>query len=322
MVLGGSVAYSQTTSTGSGQAASTSSGQAYPNKPVRIVATEPGGNGDFIARLIAQGISGVLGQPVIVENRAGMIGGETVAKAPPDGYTLICNGGGLWLAPFVRDKVPYDPVRDFSPITLTHRAPVLIVVHPSLPVKSIKELIALAKASPGVLDFSVGSIGSSPHLAAELFKSMANIDMVRIPYKGGGAAAIIALISGEVHLSFASAASVAPHVKSGRLRALAVTSAEPSALAPGLPTVAASGLPGYELEVTTGLFAPAKTPEVIINRLNQEIVRFLNTAAAKEKSLSAGAEAAGTSPEEFAAYIKAEMTRMGKVIKDAGIRVD
>ncbi len=298
-------------------------GQDYPSKPVRIVASEAGGAGDFAARLIAQGLTYSLGQQVIIENRggSGVIPAEVVAKSAPDGYTLLFFASSLWLLPFIQDNVPYDPVRDFSPITLAIRSPNLIVVHPSLPVKSVKELIALAKAKPGELNYASGLTGSSSHLAAELFSSMAGVNIVRIPYKGIGPA-LTALIGGQVQLSFANASAVTPHIKSGKLRALAVTSPQPSVLFPGLPTVAASGLPGYESASIFGMFAPAKTPATLINRLNQETVRVLNRADMKERFFNVGVETVGSSPEDFAATMKSEMTRMGKVIKHAGIRAE
>ena len=303
------------------------SGQDYPNKPIRIVAGSAGGGADFATRIIAQGISGPLGQQVIADNRPGaIIQGEIVSKAPPDGYTLLLSGSSHWLLPFLRDNVPFDPVRDFSPITLAVSTPGILVVHPPLPVKSVKELIALAKAKPGVLNYASGPTGAFDHRAGELFKAMAGVNMVRIAYKGAGPA-VNALIGGEVELMFANAPAVMPHMKTGRLRALAVASAEPSALVPDLPTIAASGLPGYVAVQTQGIFAPAKTPATIIKRLNQEIVLALNRADVKEKFSNAGSEVVGSSPEKLAAFVKSEMATMGKVIKvimikDAGIKAD
>ena len=298
-------------------------GQPYPNKPIRMVTYEAGGSGDTVARLIAQELSAALGQQVIIDNRGGAGGAiaiETVAKAPPDGYTLLHYGNGLWLLPLLRDNMPWDPVRDFLPITLTHRSAIILVVNPSLAAKSVNELIALAKARPGALNYGSSGAGSTGHLAGELFKAMAGVNMVHIAYKGT-AQALTAVVGGEIQLEFASVAATAPHIKAGRLRALAVTSAQPSALAPDLPTVAAT-LPGFESAGMTGMFAPAKTPAAIINRLNQELVQVLNRADVKEKVFNAGAEIGGNSPQQFAAAIKSEMGRLGKVIKDAGIRVE
>ncbi|MBI3937188.1 MAG: tripartite tricarboxylate transporter substrate binding protein [Betaproteobacteria bacterium] len=299
------------------------SGQSYPNKPIHIVTAQAGSGNDFAARLVAQGLTGSLGQQVVVENRTGA-GGilviEPVAKAPPDGYTLLLYNTPMWVLPFMRN-VSWDPLRDFSPITLVVSSPNILVVHPSLPARSVQDLIALAKARPGELNYASGGTGSSTHLAAELFKAMAGVNIVRIAYKGS-ASPMSDLISGQVQLTFGIAAPVAPHVKSGRLRALAITSAEPSALFPGLPTVAASGLPGYESVSLFGMFAPAKTPATLIHRLNQEVVHVLNRAEVKEKFFNIGVEAVGNSPEQFAAMIKADMARWGKVIKDAGIRAE
>ncbi len=295
-------------------------GQDYPTKPIRVFTSAPGGSSDFVARLVAQGISPPLGQQVIIENRTGATtGGDIVSKAPADGYTLIYWGSTFWTLPLMRQSVPYDPVRDFSPITLSIMEPLLLVVHPSLPVKSAKELITLAKARPGELNYASGGAGSSNHLAAELFKSMAGTNIVNVPYKGSGGA-VLALVGGEVQLMFSTTGAVIPHVKSGKLRALAVTSARPSALVPGLPTVAAAGLPAYEASQKAGMLAPAKTPPAIVNRLNHEVVAFLNKADVKERFVSHGVEVVASSPDEFAATMKSEMLRMGKVIKDANIR--
>lgn len=296
-------------------------GQDYPNRPIQMVTSEPGGGNDFAARLIAQGLAGNLGQQVIVSNRGaagGVIAAETVAKAPPDGYTLLFYGSNIWLMPFLRNKVPYDPVRDFAAVTLAVRAPIILVTHPSIAVTSVEELIALAKASPGRLNYGSGATGSASQIATELFKAMAGVDIAKISYKGNGPA-LNALIAGEVQLAFATPGSVAPHIKSGRLKALAVTSAQPSALVPGLPTVAASGLSGYEATSIVGVFAPAKTPATLINRLNREFVRVLNRADVKERFFNVGVETVGSSPEEFAATVKSEMARLGAVIRNAGI---
>ncbi|MBI4189744.1 MAG: tripartite tricarboxylate transporter substrate binding protein [Betaproteobacteria bacterium] len=299
-------------------------GEDFPNKPIRIVTSNPGGGSDFVARVIAQGLTSNLGKQVIVENRGGaggIIAALTVAKGLPDGYTLLLYASNLWLLPYLQDNVPYDPVRDFLPITLADSSPNLLVVHPSVPVNSVKELIALAKAKPGALNYAQGALGSPPHLSAELFKAMAGVDIVRIAYKSSGPA-IFDLIGGRVQLMFSVPGAATPHVKSGKLKALAVTSAQPSDLFPGMPTVAASGVPGYVTESNHGLFAPAKTPVTLINRLNQEIVRVLKQPDVKEKFLNIGVEPVGGSPKEYAAYIKSDMAKMGKVIKDAGIRAD
>lgn len=296
------------------------SAQDYPSKPIRVVTSPPGGGLDFVARVIAQGLGGSLGQQMVIDNRATRLLPEIVAKAPPDGHTLLVIGSALWLLPFMA-TVNHDPVRNFAPITLVATAPLVVVVHPSLPVKSVKSLINFVKARPGQLDYASGSTGSSSHLAAELFMHIAAVKLTRIPYKGVGAA-INDLLGGRVQLMFATAASVQAHAESGRLRALAVTSAQPSALAPDLPTLAASGLPGYAAETIYGLFAPGKTPAAIVSQLNREIVRVLRTADVKGKLLNAGLEVVAGSPEAFSAVIKSDMDRMGKVIKEAGIKAD
>jgi tripartite-type tricarboxylate transporter receptor subunit TctC len=292
------------------------SGQNYPNKPIRIVTSEPGGGNDIVARLVAEGVTASLGQRVIVDNR-GIVAAEIAAKATPDGYTLLIYGSNIWLMQYLRDNVPWDPLRDFAPITVAVNLPNILVVHPSLPVKSVKELVVLAKAKPGELNYAAGTIGVSPHLAAELFKALAGVNIVRVPYKGGGPA-LNGLIGGEVHLMFPNAGSVMPHIKSGRVRALAVSTARPSALAPGLPTVAAA-VPGYETGAVICVFAPARTPPAIVDLLNREIVRVLNDAVVKERLFNSGSEVVANSTGEFAAFIKSDMARMGKVIRDAGI---
>ena len=297
--------------------------QNFPNKPVRLITADPGGSSDFIARVIAQGLSGTWGQQVVVDNRgaaSGIVASETLAQAPPDGYTLLLYGSGIWIVPLIRN-VRYDPRRDFSPISLGTKSPNVLVVHPSLPVKSVKELIALAKARPGGLNFGTGGTGNSPHLASELFKYMARIEIVRVGYRGI-AAAINALVGGELQLAFSNAAPTAPHVKSGRLRALAVTSAAPSPLFPGLPTIAATGLPGYESTSKSVIFAPAKTPAAIITRINQDIVRVLHQPEAKERLFRSGLEVVASSPAELTADMESEVAVMGRVVKAAGIRMD
>lgn len=295
--------------------------QTFPHKPLRIITSEVGGGADFQVRLIGHGISAALGQQVIVENRGGgVIPGDTVAKALPDGYTLLYTGSAHWLLPLMRNNVPYDPVKDFVPVTLPVRAPNLLVVHPAVPAQSVKELIALAKAKPGTLNYGSGAPGSSSHLAPELFKAMADVDIVHIPYKGTGPA-INDLLGGQLQIMFPNAASVMPHVKVGRLRALGVSSAQPSPLAPGVPTVS-TGLPGYESVSNLGIFAPARTPVAVIRRINQEVVRYLATAEAKERMLNAGVETVGSTPEQLAAVVNAEVARMGKMIRAVGIRAD
>ena len=290
----------------------------FPNKPLRLVTSEGGGGNDVQARIIAQGLAAALGQQVVVDNRpSGVVPGELVAKAAPNGYTLLFYNNALWIGPLLQ-STPYDPVRDFAPVTLVSRGPNVLVVNPTLPVKSVGELVALAKSKPGGLNYGSSGTGASNHLAAELFKSMAGVDIVRVNYKGAGPA-LTALIAGELQVMFPTAGSVAPYLSSGRVKALAVTSAEASPLAPGVPTVAAT-LPGYESIASYGLFAPVGTPRAVIERLREEIVKLVNRSDIKGKFASVGMEIGGGAPDELAAMVKSEMSRMGKVIKDAGIR--
>jgi tripartite-type tricarboxylate transporter receptor subunit TctC len=296
--------------------------QEFPNRAVRIYTTAPGGGSDFSARIISQTLPTLLGQSVIVENRGGtvVIAATAVMKSPADGHALLLYGSTFWLFPYMQDSVPYDPLRDFVPITMTNLAPNILVVHPSLPVRSVKELIALAASRPGELNFSTGPSGSSNHLSGELLKAMARVKIVRVPYKGT-APALTALLGGEVQMMFGTASTVAPYRTSGRLRALAVTSAKPSPFALDLPSISAA-LPGYDSVAQSGIFAPAGTPAAVIQKLNQDIVQVLRRADVKEKFFNSGTEAIGSTADEFAAAIKAEMAGMGKVIRDEKIRAE
>lgn len=297
-------------------------GQDFPTRPIRILTGGTGGGNDILARFIAQGLTASLGQQVIVDNRpSGAIPGIILAQAAPDGYTLGVSGSSFWISPLFVAKQPYDVVRDFSAVTLPVNTPNVLAVSPSLPVISVKELIALAKAKPGSLNYGAPGVGSIAHLGGELFKSMAGVNIVRINYKSS-AAVLSDLIANQVQMLIFTASSVMPYVKSGRLKGLAVTSAQPSLLVPDLPTVAASGLPGYELISPFGIFAPAKTPKAIINRLNQEITKVLIRPESKGFLANVGQEFVGSSPEELAAKVKSEMAKWGKLIKDAGITVE
>jgi tripartite-type tricarboxylate transporter receptor subunit TctC len=290
---------------------------------VRIVTNEPGAGLDFSARLIAQGLTERLKQQVIVENRGGaggIIAGEMVARAAPDGHTLIFYSNGLWTLPLLQ-KAPFDPLKDFAPVTLAVTSPSILVAHPSLPVKSVRELLALARARRGELNYASGGNGAPTHLAAELFKLMAGVELVHVPYKGSGPA-LNALLGGEAHLMFTVANGGLPHVKSGRLRALAVTSAQPSALLPGLPTVASAGLAGYEAATMQALFAPARTPENIIQLLNQETLRVIGSTEMRERFFNAATEVVGSTPEQLRAAVTADMEKTARVIKAAGIRAN
>ena len=296
-------------------------GQSFPNKPIRILTTEAGGASDFGARLIAQGITGPLGQPVIIENKgggSGAIAGETLAKAPADGHTLLFYGSVIWVLPLMRANMPYDPVKDFAPVSLTDISPVVLVVPLSSPVKTVAELIALAKSKPGALNYARAAAGGPAHLAPEMFKSMAGVDIVAVPYKGGGPA-VIGLMGNQVDMMFTVGGTVSTHIKAGRLRAVAVASAQPSTLFPGVPTVAAT-LPGFQYALSEGMFAPAGTPKPVIDRLNREIAQYLHGQDAKEKFFNTGVEVVGSSPEQLADTMKADIAALGKVIRDVGIR--
>jgi tripartite-type tricarboxylate transporter receptor subunit TctC len=296
--------------------------QTFPTKPIRLIASGVGGAGDYAARLIAGGLTPRLGQQVIVDNRpGGIVPGEIVAKAPPDGHTLMFVGVVIWLSPYMRSSMPFDPVRDFAPITLAGTVPNVLVVHPGLGVKSVAGLIALAKEKPGALNYATSGAGNSNHIAGELFKAMAGVDLVQVNYRGAPLA-LNDVLSGRVQVMFATATAAAPHVAAGKLTALAVTSAKPSPLVPGLPTVAESGVPGYESGATFGAFAPAATPATVINRLNKEIVQVLNTPETRERLLKGGIEVIGSSPQQFAAFIRADMARTGKVIRASGMKTD
>ena len=290
--------------------------QEIATKPVRIFTMEAGG-GDFVARLIAPGLTASLGRQVIVDSR-GIMAGEIVAKSPPDGSVLLAYGSPLWLLPLMRNNVPYDPVRDFAPVTLAATAPNILVVHPAVAAKSVGELVTQARNRPGDFNYGAGSPGSSAQMAAELFNSMAGIQTVRVSYKGTGPA-LIALIGAQVQLMFPNAGSVRPHLGTGKLRALAVTSAQPSPLAPGLPTLSSSGVPGYESGVPFGIFVPAHTPLVVVSRLHREIVHILGSADIREKFFNLGVETVGGTPSEMEVILRSEMTKWGRLIKEVGI---
>ena len=292
--------------------------QEYPNKPIRIVTSVAGGGSDFIARQIAQSLTSSLGQPVAVDNRPSATVGEVGSKNPPDGYTLTVQGASLWLTPMLQ-PMTYDIERDFTAITMVARDAFLLTVHPSLPVKTVKELIAFAKSKAGELNYGASTAGGPPQLGMELLKSMTGINIVAVPYKGT-VPAFNAVVAGEVHMTVADIALIMPQVKAGKLRALGVTTAEPTVLAPGISTVASAGLPGYEVIGATGLWAPAKTPAAIVARINQEVVRFLNRPEVKERFLGLQQEIVANSPEQFTANIRTEVTKWGKVFTTLGIK--
>ena len=296
----------------------TASAQSYPSKLVHILTAAPGSANDVISRIIAKDITSTTGQPAIVENYGGVLSVERLAKAEPDGHTILITGSAAWLLPFLRDKVAWDPIKDLAPVTMAFRSVIVLVVHPSMPVRSVGDLISLAKRGKE-LNYSAGAPGGPPHLAAELFKQMTGSrNIVGIYYKGSGPA-VMALIGGEVQVMFPNLGSALPHLKSGRLRAIAVGTKTPSTLAPNLPTIAAT-VPGYEALSAIGVFVPTKTPAPIIRLIQQEIARALNKPDVKQLMLNDGSEPVGNSPEEFGAFLKSEMDRLGKLIKDLGLR--
>ena len=294
--------------------------QDFPVKPIRIIASPPGGANNFVARLAGEGLNEVAGWSFVVDNRpsGGFLQGELLMRSPPDGYTLLVASSAIILGPMM-EKAPYDVIRDFAPLSLVTVAPSVLIVHSSLPVKSVKELVALAKARPGELNFSTSGTGSSNHLPAELFKYLAGVNLVRVNYKGAGPA-LIGLMSGEAQVMFATATSATPHIASGRVRGLAVTSAKRSALV-NLPTIAESGVPGYDFAAPIGLLASARTPPAIINRLNQEIVRALKQPHMVKRVTDSGAELVASTPAEYGAAIAAEIATWGKVIRASGLAV-
>ncbi len=298
---------------------------AYPAKPVRVVVgLAPGGGTDIQARLFAQKLSESFNRSFVVENRpgaGGTIAYTQVAKAPPDGYTVMGITSGFTITPAVYSKLTYDPLKDFAPISLVAQAPFLLVVHPALPVKSVKDLLALARTKPGALDSGSAGVGTSTHMAFELFRTLAGVKITHIPYKGTGPALIDAM-AGQVHMLFGNVLSTLTYVKSGRLRALAVTTAARSVVLPELPTVSESGLPGYENSTWHGWIAPAGTPPAILNRLNAELVKAAKAPDLVEKLATDGGEGVGSTPEQFGRLLATEIVRWAKVVKEAGVKLE
>ena len=295
----------------------------YPTKPIRFIAANSAGGGlDIVARALSPKLSAVFGQQVIVDNRAGAAGSlasEITAHAPPDGHTiLVASMGGLAVNTNLYKGLKYNPLRDLAAITFATSSSNVLVVNPSVPAKSVQELIALARAQPGKLTYGSSGAGNAGHLAAELFKSMTKTDMVHVPYKGG-APAMIDLIAGQTQLVFSSAPTAVPQVKAGKVRALAVTTLKRSTVLPDLPTVAESGLPGYEADNWYGVVTTMGTPRAVINRLNTEIVRAITAPDVKQLLFTQGLEVRTSTPAEFGAYVKSEFEKWAKVIKDAGI---
>jgi tripartite-type tricarboxylate transporter receptor subunit TctC len=299
--------------------------QGYPSKPIRVVVpATPGGAIDLAARTIGAKLTEAWGQPVVVENKggaAGIVGSDSVAKAAPDGHTLALVASSHAINPSLYAKLPFDTVKDFAPVILTHVVPLVLVVNQALPAKSVNEFISYAKANPGKLSFASSGNGGAPHLSAELFKAMAGIDMLHVPYKGS-TAAHPDLLSGQVPVMFDTVVAIAPHVKSGKVRALGVTTTRRSAVLPDVPPISQAGLPGYDTSTWGGVLAPGGTPAHIVAKLNAEIVRILKMPDVRERMMNAGSEPSGGTPEQFKAFIDAEMIKWAKVVKDSGAKAD
>jgi tripartite-type tricarboxylate transporter receptor subunit TctC len=307
-------------------AATGAGAQSYPNKQIRFVAPfPPGGPADILSRTIGQNLSDSWSQQVVIDNRAGAggnIGAEIVAKAPPDGYTMLMGFVGTHaINSSLYRTMPFDPVKDFEPVALVAMVTIILVAHPSVPVKTVKELIALAKAKPGELSFGSPGNGTPQHLAGELFDTMTGVKMVHVPYKGA-VPALTDLLGGRLSIIFSSMPPALPHVQTGKLRALGVTSATRSPVAPDVPTIAESGLKGYEVINWYGVLVPAKTPKEIVGKLNGEIVRIMNLPAVKERLAAQGAETYTSTPEKFADMIRTETEKWAKVVKFSGAQLD
>jgi tripartite-type tricarboxylate transporter receptor subunit TctC len=299
--------------------------QGYPVKPVRIIVPfATGGGSDITARLLATKLTESLGQTVVVENRpsaSGIVGNEYVAKAAPDGYTLVLVDPTFGILPGINNRLPYNAVRDFVPVTLIITAPSVLVVHPVLPAQSVKELIALARSKPGDITFASGSIGTPPHMNAELFKTMAKIDILHVPYKGVSAA-IADLLGGQIHMAIPAMTAVFPYVSSGKLRALAVTASTRSPQLPKVPTMGEAGLPGYVATLWFGLAAPAGTPKEIVARIHSESVKALAAPDIRQRFTSQGADVVGSTPQQFAQFLGEELRKWASVTKAAGIKAE
>ena len=300
--------------------------QTYPSKSVRMVVPFAAGAGsnDIMARLIAQKLTETFGQQVVVDNRpgaSGIIGTDIVAKAQPDGYTLLMMSLTFTVNPSLFSKLPYDTIKDFIPVTMVASAPLMLVVNPSVPAKSVAEFIAYAKANPGKLNFGSGGPGTTPHLAGEMIKTMAGLQMTHIPYKGG-APALADLVGGQIQFMCENIPGTLPFAKAGKLRALAVTDLKRSPLLPELQTLDEAGLKGYQIVGWNGLFVPAGTPQPIVNRLNAEVVKALALPDVKDRLATLGADAVGDTPQHFAVFIKAEIPKWAKVVKDAGLKIE
>jgi len=306
--------------------AAAQSAASFPSKPVRIIVPfAPGGTSDVLARAIGQKLSDTWKQPVVVDNKPGAggnIGAEMVAKAEPDGHTLLLlDVGTLTISPSIYPKLGYDPVKDLAPITMVAVSPHALVIHPSIPANSVKELIAWAKANPGKINFASAGNGTAVHLAGEQFKLMTGIEMVHVPYKGG-AQALTAMVGGEVNMTLNGLLATLPHIKSGKLKALAIAGKTRSPALPDLPTVAEAGVPGFQSGSWQGLLASGGTPKEVVTKINAAVVQVLQTPEIKERMAAQGADVVGDSPEQFGAFIRDEKVRWAKIVKDANIKVE
>lgn len=298
----------------------------YPNKPIRmLVGFPPGGSTDILSRQVGMRLADSLGQQVVIDNRAGAAGNlasELVGKGNPDGYTLLmATVSSHGINPGLYKKLPYDPVKDYAPVTLIASYPLILAVNPGVPVKNVKDLIALAKSKPGAVRFGSSGNGSPGHLSGEIFKGMAAVDLVHVPYKGG-APSTLAVLSGEVQITFATLPGAMPHIKSGKLNGPAVTTAKRSPALPEVPTIAESGLPGFDVSSWAGLMAPVGTPKDIVHKLNTAAVKALASLEMRERLANEGAEPVGNTPEQFAAFVKVELAKWAQAIKQAGAQID
>ena len=292
----------------------------YPTRPVRIVTATPGGGNDFLARMIAPPLGTVLGQQIIVDNRPSRLVGGIVARSTPDGYTLVVGGSTMQYTPLM-EKIDYNAITDFTPVSLLERSPNVLVVNPALKVNTVSELVAMARAKPGVLNYGTGASGASLHLSGELFMLATNTRMVRVPYKATGPA-VLGLLTNEVQLVFATAGAVVPLLKDGKLKALGVTTLEPTPLVPGMPTIAQQGVPGFEVVTIGFMLAPAKTPQPVVRRLNQHIVKLMQQPDVKERLAAGGSDAVSSSPEELGRIMREDDARMRKLFKQLGLSAD
>jgi tripartite-type tricarboxylate transporter receptor subunit TctC len=292
----------------------------YPSRPVRIVTSTPGGGNDFLARIVAPPLSNAIGQQIIVDNRPSRLVGGIAARSTPDGYTLVVGGSTMQYTPLM-EKIDYNAITDFTPVSLLERSPNVLVASPALKVSNVSELVALARAKPGVLNYGTGASGASLHLAAELFMIATNTRLARVPYKATGPA-VLGLLTNEVQVVFATAGSVVPLLKDGKLKALGVTTAKPTPLVPGIPTIAQQGVPGFELVTIGFILAPARTPQSIVKILNQHVVKLMQQPDVKERLAAGGSDASSSSPEELGRFMREDDLRMRKLFKQLGLSAD